>query len=202
MRHVFALLTVLFFLLSCSACSPMTPKNYFSYANEAFSVTVQGTYIPATATDESGQPRGFSATVTAGAPADGNPTLRDLAVTFTSPDTLAGVTVTATPSTAPDGIVRRSVTFSRSSDYGEVRYTATGEELDGLLRFAEVLLPTGDVEEESPTAPDGSFSVTRRTKDGMRETVFTFLKGEALPWRVCGEDSYGRLEMLIIRNGA
>lgn len=200
MRRSFALLTTLWLLLSCSACSPMTPKDPFAYADGAFSVTVQGTYTPAS--DESGQPRGFSATVTAGAPADGDPTLRDLTVTFTAPHTLAGVTVSSTPSTAPDGTVRRSVTFSRPSDYGEVRYTATGEELDGLLRFAEVLLPTGDVEEESPTAPDGSFSVTRRTKDGMRQTVFTFMKGEALPWRVCGEDPYGRLEMLIIRNGA
>ena len=200
MRRSFALLTTLWLLLSCSACSPMTPKDPFAYADGAFSVTVQGTYTPAS--DESGQPRGFSATVTAGAPADGDSTLRDLTVTFTAPHTLAGVTVSSTPSTAPDGAVRRSVTFSRPSDYGEVRYTATGEELEGLLRFAEVLLPTGDVEEESPTAPDGSFSVTRRTKDGMRQTVFTFLKGEALPWRVCGEDPYGRLEMLIIRNGA
>ena len=208
MRHVFALLTVLFFLLSCSACSPMTPKNPFAYADGAFSVTVQGTYTPATATDESGQPRGFSATVTVGAPTDGNPTLRDLTVIFTSPDTLAGVTVTATPSTAPDGTVRRSVTFSRPSDYGEVRYTATGEELDGLLRFAEALIPLGDVAEVSPEAPDGSFAVTvtvtvtHGTEQVGSETVFWFLRGESLPWRVRKTDEYGHLEMLVMQNAS
>lgn len=204
MRRIFALLTVLWLLLSCSACSPMTPKNPFAYADGAFSVTVQGTYTPATAPHESGQPRGFSATVTAGAPAGGDPTLRDLAVTFTAPDTLAGVTVSSTLSTAPDGAVKRSVTFSRPSDYGEIRFTATGEELDGLLRFAEALLPLGDVAEVSPAASDGSFAVTvtHGTEQGKCETVFWFLRGESMPWRVRKTDEYGHLEMLVMQNAS
>jgi hypothetical protein len=187
---------LLFFcLLFCStACTP-APKDPFAYAAAPFSVTVEGAYLPAN--DPSGAPRPFAARITVGAPVGGDPTLRDMTVTFTSPDTLAGMTVTATPSPATDGSYSRAVTFSYPSDYGEVRFTATGEELDGLLRFAEALLPIGDVNERSPTAEDGSYTVTRKTADGARETVFFFTKGRELPYTVQAAGPYGSLTLRV-----
>jgi hypothetical protein len=158
-------------------------------------VTVEGTYLPAS--DEDGTPRPFAARITVGAPMNGDLTLRDLSVTFTSPDTLAGMTVTATPSPATDGGYSRAVTFSYPSDYGEIQVIAKGREFDGFLRFAEALLPMGDVTERSPTAEDGSYTVTRKTADGARETVFLFTKGRKLPYAVQAAGPYGSLTLRV-----
>ena len=89
------------------------------------------------------------------------------------------------------------MTFSYPSEYGEVRFTATGTELDGLLRFAEALLPSGDVTERSPTAEDGSYTITRRTADGGREAVFVFAEGEHFPTKVTLTDGRGRVELTV-----
>jgi hypothetical protein len=158
-------------------------------------VTVEGTYLPAN--DPSGAPRPFAARITVGAPINGDPTLRDMTVTFTSPDTLAGVTVTATLSPAIDGGYNRAVTFSYPSDYGEIQVIAKGSEFDGFLRFAEALLPMGDVTERSPTAEDGSYTVTRKTADGGREAVFVFAEGETFPRRVTLTDRWGSMELTV-----
>ena len=194
MRLLLACLLV-FCLLFCSTAWSPAPKDPFAYAAAPFSVTVEGTYLPAN--DPSGAPRPFAARITVGAPMNGDLTLRDIIVTFTSPGTLAGATVTATPSPATDGGYDRAVTFSYPSDYGEVRFTATGDELDGLLRFAEALLPLGDVTERSPTAEDGSYTVTRKTTDGGREAVFVFAEGEAFPRRVTLTDRWGSMELTV-----
>ena len=194
MRLLLPCLLVFCLLLCSTACTP-APRDPFAYAAAPFSVTVEGTYLPAS--DPEGTPRPVAVRVTAGEPVNGDPTLRDMTVTFTSPDTLAGVTVTATPSPAPDGGYGRAVAFSYPSDYGEVRFTATGDELDGLLRFAEALLPMGDVTERSPTAEDGSYTVTRKTADGGREAVFVFAEGEAFPRRVTLTDRRGRVELTV-----
>ena len=187
---------LLFFcLLFCSTACVPAQGDPFAYAAAPFSVTVEGTYLPAN--DPSGAPRPFAARITVGAPMNGDPTLRDMTITFTSPDTLTGVTVTATLSPATDGGYDRAVTFSYPSDYGEVGFTATGEELDGLLRFAEALLPMGDVTERSPTAEDGSYTVTRKTADGGREAVFIFAEGEAFPKRVTLTDGKGWVELTV-----
>ena len=184
-----------FCLLICSTACVPAQVDPFAYAASPFSVTVEGTYLPAS--DEGGTPRPFAARVTVGAPMNGDPTLRDMTITFTSPDTLAGATVTATLSPVTDGGYARAVTFAYPSDYGEVRFTATGEELDGLLRFAEALLPMGDVTERSPTDEDGSYTVTRKTADGTREAVFVFAEGEAFPRRVTLTDRRGRVELTV-----
>ena len=195
MRLLLSCLLVLCLLLCSTACTP-AQGDPFAYAAVPFSVTVEGTYLPAS--DESGTPRPFAARVTVGAPMNGDPALRDMTVTFTSPATLAGVTVTATPSPATDGGYGRAVTFAYPSDYGEVGFTATGDELDGLLRFAEALLPIGDVVERSPTAEDGSYTVTRKTADGGREAVFIFAEGTALPTKVILTDRRGRIEATVV----
>ena len=156
MRLFPAFLLILCLVFCSTACSP-APRDPFAYAAAPFSVTVEGTYLPAN--DPEGTPRPVAAMVTAGVPIGGDLALRDLTVTFTAPTSLRGVTVTAALSPAADGSYGRAVAFSYPSDYGEVRFTATGNELDGLLRFAEALLPVGDVAEVSPVAEDGSFTI-------------------------------------------
>ena len=142
----------------------------------------------------------MAALVTAGAPLNGDPTLRDLTVIFTAPPSLRGIQVTATLSPAHDGTVTRSVIFSYPSDYGEVNVTAKGNELDGLLRFAEALLPVGDVAEISSVDKDGSYTVTRRAGDGGQETVFVFTEGAVFPSAVILTDERGRVELAVAEN--
>ena len=86
---------------------------------------------------------------------------------------------------------------SYSTTRGKVNVTAKGDELDGLLRFAEALLPIGDAVEVSPVAEDGSFTVTRRWGDGAREAVFSFAEGSALPTEVRVEDPFGSLSVRV-----
>ena len=193
MRLLLPCFTVLFLMLSLPACTPTAPRDPFAYAAAPFSVTVEGTYLPTS--DEGGTPRPFAARISVGAPVDGDPTLRDLTVTFTSPDTLAGLTVTAALSPAPEGTVTRAVTFTYPSDYGQVSFTAEGGELDGFLRYAEAWLPIGDVTAVSPKAPDGSHTVTGQTAE--REAVFTFVEGEAFPVIVRLTDGRGVVEMRL-----
>ena len=195
MRLLFACLLALCLLLCSTACTP-AQGDPFAYAASPFSVTVEGTYLPAN--DPDGTPRPVAALVKAGTPPNGDPTLRDLTVTFTAPASLYSTTVTATLSPAADGGYSRAVTFSYPSEYGEVRFTATGTELDGLLRFAEALLPSGDVTERSPTAEDGSYTITRRTADGGREAVFVFAEGEHFPTKVTLTDGRGRVELTVV----
>ncbi|MBO5510675.1 MAG: hypothetical protein J6B24_02985 [Clostridia bacterium] len=191
--RLFPCLIALLFCLS--ACSP-APGDPFAYAAAPFSISVEGTYLPAN--DPHGAPRPFAATVTAGVPIGGDPALRDLTVTFTAPPSLCGVTVTATLSPAADGTVGRSVVFAYPSDYGEIKVTAKGSEFDGLLRFAEALLPIGDAVEVSPVGEDGSFTVTRRGGDGTREANFTFAEGKTFPMRVILTDERGRVDVGIV----
>ncbi len=174
MRSFLVCLTAFLLLISFPACSPSAPRDPFAYAGEAFSVVVRGTYTPTGDTAS----RSFSARISAGAPMNGDPTRRDLSVTFTSPATLAGVTVTAALTPASDGTYKRSVVFTYPSDYGKVEIPAKGEEFDGFLRFAEALLPLGDVADVSPVT-DGSYTVTRKGEG--REAVFTFAEGQASP---------------------
>lgn len=191
--HCYRLFSCLLAILFClPACTP-APGDPFAYANAPFSVSLEGTYLPAH--DPDGVPRPIAATVTAGAPIGGDPALRDLTVTFTAPASLAGVTVTALVSPASDGTVSRSVTFSYPSDCGEIKVTAKGKEFDGLLRFAEAWLPAGDVAEVSPAAPDGSRTVTRRGGDGEYEAVFRFVPDRELPVGVTVTSPAGVLEL-------
>lgn len=185
------LLVLLALCLLLTACAPAT-ADPFAYAEGSFSLSVAGTYLPAA--DPGGAPRPFTAEITAGPPQNGDPTLRDLTVIFTSPDSLAGLTITATVTAASEG-VNRAVRFTYPSAYGSIQATAEGDELDGLLRFGEGWLPLGDVTEISPKDVDGRYTVTRRR--GEREAVFTFVAGETLPTRVRLTDERGALEMAV-----
>ena len=195
MRLFPAFLFILCLVFCSAACTP-TPKDPFAYAAAPFSVTAEGTYLPAN--DPDGTPRPIAVRVTAGEPVNGDPTLRNLTVTFTVPASLGGASVTVALSPSPDGTVTRSVVFTYPSDYGEITVTAKGNEFDGLLRFAEALLPVGDVTAISPAAEDESFTVTRKTADGTREAVFTFAEGKTFPTRVILTDERGWVDVGIV----
>lgn len=191
MRLILAVSLILCLLFSLTACTPTAPRDPFAYAAAPFSLLVEGTYLPVN--DSDGAPRPFAVRISAGAPVDGDPALRDLTVTFTAPDTLAGLTVTATLSPAPEGTVTRAVTFTYPSDYGQVSFTAENGELDGLLRYAEAWLPIGDVAGISPQDENGGYTIVRRT--GGREAVFTLAEGQALPVGVRLTDGRGIVDM-------
>ena len=194
MRLFFVCLTVVCLLFLLLSCTPTASRNPFAYADTAFSVTVEGTYLPAG--DAEGTPRPFSAEIAAGAPVNGDPTLRDLTVTFTSPDTLAGLTVTATLSTAPDGTVERVVSMVYPSEYGDVASTVEGTGLDGLLRFAEALLPFGDTAAIYPKAAGGSYTVIRKAQG--REATFSFTHGLPFPTRITVATPREILELAVL----
>ena len=182
-------LLFVFCLLPLTACTPSVGGTPFAYAEASFSLSVEGTYLPAN--DPHGTPRPFSAEIAVGAPHGGDPTLRGLTLTCTSPPSLAGVTVTADYSPTPDGNLVRRIEFAYSSDYGTVHATIEGSAA-GFLRFAEGWLPFGDITDVSPKAPDGSYTVTRQSAN--REAVFTF-DGGNLPTGVTISDAGGCVVM-------
>ena len=191
LRRFLPVLILLFSLLT--ACAPAARRDPFAYAESSFSREVEGFYLPAN--DPQGSPRPFAAIITAGVPQGGDMTKRELSVAFTSPETLAGVTVTSAPTVAADGALSHRVEFTYPSDYGSVHAVAKGNEPYGLLRFALGWIPTGDVTEISPQAPDGSYTVTRT--EGGRVTVFTFGAGCDFPVTVKITDERGTVDMTV-----
>lgn len=189
-RPLILLLALLFCGLTLAACGS-AGKDPFAYANSAFSLSVEGSYLPANAPN--GTPRPFAADISVGTPYGEDLTRRDLTLVFTSPASLAGLQVTATLSPSPEGGYARRVELSYPSDYGRVELTADEGELDGFLRFAEGWLPLGDVTEMSPRPSDGYYTVTR--KKGEREAVFTFSANGGIPARVEIIDRQGRVVM-------
>lgn len=187
-------LIFLFALLLCgltlTACGS-AGKDPFAYANSAFSLSVEGSHLPAN--DPNGTPRPFTADILVGEPYGDDLTRRDLTVVFTSPASLAGLQVTATLSRSSDGGLVRRVKLTYPSAYGNVEIPADEGELEGFLRFAEGWLPLGDVTEMSPKPSDGYYTVTR--KKGEREAVFTFREGRDLPVEVILTDGRGRVVM-------
>ncbi|MBQ9151896.1 MAG: hypothetical protein IJX72_06570 [Clostridia bacterium] len=191
--RVLPLPLLLLLLLLLSACSPVGSTDDFAYAAAPFTATVRGTYTP-----KDGIPRPITAKITAGAPVAGeDPAIRPVTVTFTEPPSLSGVTVTAAYETDTDGMASRIVTFSYPSAYGEVKTSVQAGELDGFLRFAEALLPIGDVTSVTPAAEDGTHTVTRITEDGTREAVFLFSPEQALPLRVTVKEGAEAIEFTV-----
>ena len=189
-RPLILLLALLFCGLTLTACGSAS-KDPFAYAGSAFSLSVEGSYLPAN--DPNGTPRPFAADISVGAPYGDDRSLRDLTVVFTSPASLAGLQVTSTLSRSSDGGLVRRVKLTYPSAYGNVEIPADEGELEGCLRFAEGWLPQGDVAEVSPRDADGGYTITRRK--GEREAVFTFREGRDLPVEVILTDGRGSVAM-------
>ena len=193
MRIIRFLLLVLILPLLLPACSLAPPKDDFAYATASFTANVRGTY---TAAD--GTPRPMAARITVGELLDrADPAARPITVVFTAPETLAGITVEAVYQTDTDGHIRRTVTFTYPSPYGQVSASSDNGGMEGLLRFAEALLPVGDVTSVSPTAADGTHTVTRTTSDGAHEALFLFSMEQALPLRIRVRDKEDELDLII-----
>ncbi len=186
--------------ISCSS-KPMADQP-FSYADKAFSATIRGTLTrlsldgytgsPAlVGTPLTGIPQPIAATVAIGEKqADGR---RDMTVTFSEPPALAGISVMQTTPT-PD--VPHRVTLTRATAAGTVTLddtTAPGC-YDALLRYAEALLPQGDIAIVSPLS-DGCRTIT--CVEGMHKTTFTFMEGRTLPIHVSMESTAERLELTV-----
>ncbi len=207
-------------LCACGNTRP-GPAEDFSYADKAFTASIRGTFIRLRADGYGGAPalvgetrtgvvQSFAATVIVGsirdaagtaATGDGTGSVagqaavgaapREIAITFAEPPALTGVTVT-----------RRSenggslVTLQRQGTEMEITAddSAAPGTYDALLRFAEALLPTGDITAVSPTE-NGCRTVTRT--EGDRVAVFTFVDGISLPTRVTLETDRERLEMTV-----
>ena len=168
----------------------------FAYADGGFSASIRGTatrldadgnaeaVTSAASTPQTGaghttvgEPMPISAEVTVGAP---RPTgERDLTVTFASPASLEGVQVARRYTAAADGTLICRVTVTSASNLSFDDSAAPGA-YDPLLRFAEALLPAGDVVEVSPVR-DGARTVTCRASDGDHTAVFTFSEEGGLP---------------------
>lgn len=173
------LLAYVLLFSSCSAVPP-TGADDFAYAAAPFSASIRGTY-----TSADGVARPIAASVTVGTAAVlGDGSTRPMTIAFTEPPALAGVTVTAAYIADGQGRMTRSVTFSAPSAYGEVHTESQAGEFDGLLRFAEALLPHGDVISSTPVHEDGTHTVSRSTADGSRCEDYLFLEGRVLPLRV------------------
>ncbi|MBQ3507953.1 MAG: hypothetical protein IJA91_05320 [Clostridia bacterium] len=181
MRPYFAYFTAFLLVFLCfSACSPTASSNDFSYAAAPFTAAVRGTYTP-----EDGTPRPIAVQITVGEPISVDDlTNRPMKVTITQPATLAGITVAAVYEPDADGKLIRTVTFTYPSSYGEVSSSSQTGDFDGFLRFAEALLPFGDITDVSPTADDGTHTVTRTTANGTRKATFLFSQEQVLPLRV------------------
>ena len=187
------ILGLLSLLLLLSACSPAVPADDFAYASHGFAASVRGSYTPA-----DGIPRPIAATVSWGEPSsDGEMTHRPVILTFTQPPAMEGVSVTAAWSADGEGNLTRTVTFSHSTPYGEVKTVTSDEELGGFLRFAEALLPRGGITDITPVAADGTHAVTRRTSDGEWEADYLFSDERALPLRVTVRSGQEIIELVV-----
>ena len=167
-------------LLMLPACSPPPPTDDFAYAASPFTATIRGSY-----TLSDGVSRPIAATAAVGEPPTaGTPSDRDMTVTFTQPPALEGVVLSSAHQLNEEGQMVRTVTLTSPSAYGEITASSDVGAFDGFLRFAEALLPLGDVVSVSPTAEDGTHTVTRKTSDGGWEAVYLFSSEHTLPLRI------------------
>ena len=66
MRLILAVSLILCLLFSLTACTPTAPRDPFAYAAAPFSLTVEGTYLPAG--DAEGASRPFTVKIIVGMP--------------------------------------------------------------------------------------------------------------------------------------
>ncbi len=201
--------------LGLAGCTPDTPSvPDFAYADGAFTVTVRGAFVRTVTDGYTGDGaltgegltevrQAVAATVTVEAPTVEG--VRGMRVTFMEPAVLTGVTVSREAGTGTVTVLWPTPT----GDGGEaLEFPAEGAKT--LLRFAEVLLPAGDVEKYAPVA-DGGTTVTLRSRDGDFSTIsgisaesspertacYTFRDGSRLPVHVVVTTPSERMELYI-----
>ncbi len=209
--RVLACVLVMAVCLAVVSCTPDTPAvPDFSYAEGAFTATVRGAFVRTIGDGYMGAAslvgdtrtevrQAVSAVVEVEAPvAEG---ARGMRVTFTEPSVLAGVSVVRE---AGSGVVtlhwpcpaEASSASTGVDDKGTLVLAAEGAE--GLLRFAEALLPAGDIEKYTPVL-HGESTVERRSRDGDFSAIFTFSaeNGRTLPTHVVVSTPEERLELQV-----
>ena len=204
-RFIVAVCTTVLILATVGCARPQAPPDYFAYTREGMEMTVRAR-ITRTATDGyggelwrvgesyTGKAWEVIATVTVSSPDERG--MRATSVSFASPPTLAGVTVSRTyVEDAVPGESKPTVTVSRVlSDGQTLRVTDTEGRFDGLLRLADGWLPRGDVTDVSPVT-DGARTVTVSAPNGGRG-IYTFAEHEKIPLRVSVTDPWGELELV------
>ncbi len=201
-------------VMCLSACSPPSGvTNDFSYADNSFSASVEGTFTRLSSDGYSGSeglvgtpltgvPQAVAATVTVGEP---TPDGRSVSVTFSEPAALAGVTVTGMWGGTESGT---AVTVTYPEGVALPLSPDAASAFAPLLRFGTALLPTGDIMAVSPYLtgdPQGGIdsgarrTVTRREAGVDREVQFTFAdKAEPLlPRRVTVKTPAEQIELSV-----
>ena len=215
-----AVLLAVLFLAGCASVSPA--ERAFSYMEEDFSATVTGSVTRFSEDGYTGDAalagdgltdisRSFEATVSVETRvgADGSREAAALAVTYTRPPSLCGVTVSYAAEAGQEGKARvtltRTVPMHATADMGAgvtervitVDLSATAPAVrDALLAPVGVLLPVGDITAVSAVA-DGRYTVTRT--DGDSEAVFAFVKGQSLPVEVTWTSPERQVEIEVKR---
>ena len=204
-RFIVAVCTTVFIFATVGCARPQATTDYFAYTRESMEMTVRAK-ITRTASDGyggemsrvgesyTGKAWEVTATVTVSLPDERG--VRATSVSFTSPPTLAGVTISRSyAEDAATGGYTPTVTVSRVLADGQIlRVTDTEGTFDGLLRLADAWLPQGDVTDVSPVT-DGARTVTVVAPDGGA-AVFTFSENEKNPLRVRVTDPWGELELV------
>ncbi len=228
-RLLVTLCVLVCFMAGLSACQrsggAAVERRDFAYADGGFSVSLRGTVTRLGGSSEKGGntlPQASASAETSAAltaPGVGHTTVgeamplaadvavgaprptgeRDMAMTFSSPAALAGTQVARRYETGTDGALFCRVTVTTATGVTLDDRAAPGT-YDALLRFAEALLPQGDVVEVSPVR-DGARTVTCRTPDANRTAAFTFSEAGGLPVTVRVQTAAEVLDLTVTERG-
>lgn len=194
-----SLLVAIVMMLGLVSCAPArgdvgNAEKAFSYASRPFTATLRITRTRSASDGYTGDlslvgdpltDRAVTLTATVSyAPPVSPAGAGDTTLTFTSPDSLAGMQVTRVPADPADGGQSQKkgqegdvVTLTLKTPYGTI--CASGEAYTPLLRYADAILPHGDILGISPTQ-DGTYTVTRQSPS-VGTITYTFTKDSDLP---------------------
>ena len=178
-------------LLMLTACAPTVPfggdGRELAYMDDAFSASVRGTLRRTSPDGYTGDPAlvgegrtdvpwTVAADVCVSAPDDAGS--RTITVTYTTPDSLCGLTVTRTTAAQPDG----SVIVTDTLTLGDLTVTDDAGRYTRLLLPALSLLPAGDVTDVARDADGRRVLTLPANKSPADGTVrCTFADGSRLP---------------------
>ena len=202
----------LFFLSGCAAngvdgykggLGGVLPKDY---GQEELCLQVRGEmcrtspdgYTPPSLTPMEGMgvgatdiPMAFSAEIWTGAPMEGG-VARPFRITYTSPESLAGVTVSCEMPLGESGLPEERYTLSLRD---EATFSVSREAVGGLIRPLLALLPSGDVTKARREGDLTHVTLTDAT-GGRGELTFDKAFGKC-PVAAAWQDSHGWLRMRV-----